>query len=70
MKKKIRNTVLVRNQPIPIKVPIHVEGQGSASQGRKCHPPRKIIVKIADPTTMWAYSATKKMPNLKPPYSV
>jgi hypothetical protein len=52
MKKKIRKTVFAKNHPIPSNVPTHVAGQGSLIHGKKCQPPRKIVVKIAEPTTM------------------
>ena len=42
----------------------------SGTQGSGFQPPRKSSVKTPEPTSMWAYSATKKSDHLNSPYSV
>jgi hypothetical protein len=51
MKKKMRMKVLARNHATPRSEPIKPDGQGSATHGKKCHPPKNKVVKIAEPMT-------------------
>src|ERR1019366_3705743 len=48
----------------------HSRRTARGSQGRRFQPPRKRSTKTAEPTIMFAYSATKKSDHLKAPYSV
>ena len=70
IKKNIKNTILPTNHNTEQIVPNIEAGQGEAIQGKKCHPPKNNKENIAEPITIWAYSAKKKNPNLKLPYSV
>ena len=60
LRKNVATPMSEATQPSPT-VGIH---------GSTCQPPRNIRMNSVEPMIMWLYSATKKMPNLKAPYSV
>src|SRR5687767_729593 len=77
MKKKINRStcvmkIVMERMPttIGLVVPSHSTTCASGIQGSGFQPPRNSRVNTPEPITMCEYSATKKSPNLKAPYSV